>query len=271
MKENPTSDAGSIVQIVRSIADWRLLRTELGGNRSIGFVPTMGALHAGHGSLMKRCRAENPISVLSIFVNPTQFDDQSDLARYPVSEEKDLTMARTCGVDYVLIPSGQEIYPDGYHYRVTENIESRTLCGAHRPAHFDGVLTVVLKLLLLVQPKKVYFGEKDYQQLRLVSGMCQAFFIDTEVVGCPIVRDADGLAMSSRNSRLDPEARRMAARFPQMLRQAADCTAVRHNLEALGFTIDYVEDRDGRRFGAVRIGGVRLIDNVSLGEVHGRD
>lgn len=243
---------------------WRAARagTDYAG-RSIGFVPTMGALHAGHGALLKRARAENERVVLSIFVNPTQFNDSSDLAQYPRTLEADLALAAGL-VDDVLVPPAADLYPDQYHYRVTENALSTELEGAHRPGHFDGVLTVVLKLLNLVQPHRAYFGEKDWQQLQLVRGMVAAFFLPCEIVSCPTVRDPDGLAMSSRHRRLSPEGRIRAGAFPAILRTAVDAAAAAGMLRTAGFIVDYVEDRSGARLGAVRLETVRLIDHVRL-------
>ncbi len=229
----------------------------------VGFVPTMGALHAGHRALLERARAENAAVVLSIFVNPTQFNDPADLRQYPRTLDADLALADGLA-DHVLVPTAVELYPDGFCYRVTETVQSRELEGAHRPGHFDGVLTVVMKLLQLVQPRRAYFGEKDWQQLRLVRGMVDALFLPVEIVPCPTVREADGLAMSSRNRRLSPEARARAAAFPRILREAADPAAAARELEAAGFGVDYVEEQEGARLGAVRLEGVRLIDYVRL-------
>lgn len=243
---------------------WRLARAgaDFSGRR-IGFVPTMGALHAGHAALLERARAENDRVVLSIFVNPTQFDDPADLERYPRPLASDLALAHGL-VDDVLLPSAAELYPEGYRYRVTENSLSRRWEGAHRPGHFDGVLTVVLKLLQLVRAHRAYFGEKDWQQLELVRGLADAFFVETEIVACPTVRDPDGLALSSRNRRLSPEGRVRAAVFPATLRRAPDAPTAADELRAQGVEVDYVEDHAGRRLAAVRLEGVRLIDNVAL-------
>lgn len=230
--------------------------------RKIGFVPTMGALHAGHISLLERCRRENEVSVLSIYVNPTQFDNPDDLSKYPQTLEADKKIAHQAGVDFILMPTYEQIYADGYKYKVSENDLSTKLCGAHRHGHFDGVLTVVLKLLNLVHPQKAYFGEKDFQQLELVRSMTAAFFMDTEIVACKTVREPDGLAMSSRNVRLDPVARAKAPGFYQALMQAATADEARARLRLDGFEVDYVEDIGKRRYGAVRLAGVRLIDNV---------
>lgn len=248
--------------VVRNLTEWKALRAEWGA-RSIGFVPTMGALHEGHASLLRRARAENEVVVLSIYVNPTQFNDPKDLQGYPSTLDHDVAIASREGVDVVLVPTYAQIYPDSYRYRVTENALATTLEGAHRPGHFDGVLTVVMKLLNLVGATRAYFGEKDHQQLSLVKGMTAAFFIPTEIVPCPTLREEDGLAMSSRNVKLSPEARTLAPRFAAALVAAPTADVARAKLAEDGFEVDYVEDIEGRRYGAVRIGGVRLIDNVT--------
>lgn len=258
------------MNVYRRMEEWRAVRRTLAG--TIGFVPTMGALHRGHASLLERSRAECDVTVMSIYVNPTQFNDPRDLANYPETLEADLALARDLGVDVVITPDYPELYPDDFRYRVEEESLSRELCGAHRPGHFTGVLTVVLKLLNLVRPHRAYFGEKDYQQYQLIRGMAEAFFLDTEIVACPIVREADGLALSSRNALLEPEGRRLAPRFHCLLRSRASDDQVRQELTAAGFDVDYVETHHGRRFGAVSVPGrartVRLIDNVALSEPH---
>jgi len=252
------------MRVHHSLKDWRAVREgpDYAGV-STGFVPTMGALHAGHRALLARARADNDRVVLSIFVNPTQFNDQSDLEKYPRTLEADLKLAGGL-VDDVIVPPAAELYPDSYTYRVSEEKFSRELEGAHRPGHFDGVLTVVLKLLNLVQPKRAYFGEKDWQQLRLVQGMVRALLLPVEIVPCPTERDVDGLALSSRNRRLSHPARVRAAQFPLILRSAHTVDVAADTLKAAGFGVDYVEERDGVRLGAVRIENVRLIDNVRL-------
>ena len=236
------------------------------GAGDTGFVPTMGALHEAHLSLVRRAKAENARAWASIFVNPSQFNDPGDLARYPRTVEKDLELLRGAGCDLAFLPRADEIYGDDYRYRVTERKLSLELEGASRPGHFDGVLTVVLKLLMLTRPERAYFGEKDFQQLELVEGLVRAFFVDTEIVRCPTVREADGLAMSSRNRLLSPADR---ARAPALHRVLAQSVAQRWPAEdaraalgRVGFEVDYVADRDGRRLAAVRLGPVRLIDNV---------
>lgn len=252
------------MRIFTHMADWRAARAgpDFVG-RSVGFVPTMGALHPGHRALLERARAGNDRVVLSIFVNPAQFNDPADLARYPRTLAADLALAEGL-VDAVLTPPAGELYPDDYHYRVTENELSRRWEGAHRPGHFDGVLTVVLKLLNLVQPHRAYFGEKDWQQLQLVRGMAQALLLPVQIVACPTVRADDGLALSSRNARLSPAGRLLAAAFPRTLQSAATAAAAGPALGAAGFEVDYVADHEGVRLGAVRLEGIRLIDNVRL-------
>lgn len=250
------------MKVHHQMSGWRAART--GGDyagRSVGFVPTMGALHEGHRKLLERARAENDRVVLSIFVNPTQFNDPNDLKKYPRTLEADLALSNGL-VDDVIVPEPEALYPDKYRYRVTENELSSVLEGAHRPGHFDGVLTVVLKLLNLVQAHRAYFGEKDWQQLQLVDGMVKALLLPVEIVRCETVRDPDGLAMSSRNRRLSPAARARAVEFPRILRSALTTGEAVQALIAAGFQVDYVEERDGVRLGAVRLEEVRLIDNV---------
>jgi pantoate--beta-alanine ligase len=253
-----------VPRIVTTIEEWRSERIELDvSGLRVGFVPTMGALHSGHRSLLERARAENDCVVMSVFVNPAQFDNADDLQRYPRTLDDDIRLADGLA-DLVLAPEPRELYPDGYRYRVTESALSTQLEGSQRPGHFDGVLTVVLKLLNLVRPDRAYFGEKDWQQLQLVQGMATALFLPVEIIPCPTVRDADGLAQSSRNRRLSPGARQRAAEFPRILRESSDPAAAATALDHAGFGVDYVEDHDGVRLGAVRLEDVRLIDNVRI-------
>ena len=251
-----------------ALREWRDERVrQVRAGRTLGFVPTMGALHEGHFSLVRRSRAENDLTLVSIFVNPTQFDDPGDLARYPRTLDADLAALEKEGVDFTLVPREADLYADGYRYRVSESDLSTELEGAHRPGHFDGVLTVVLKLLQIASAERAYFGEKDWQQLALVRGMAEAFFLPTVIVSCPIVRDGDGLALSSRNGRLSPAERKLAPQFYRVLSSAATAGEARGRLQEAGFEVDYVEQRDRRRLGAVRLGSTRLIDNVSLQSV----
>ncbi|HEY5552155.1 MAG TPA: pantoate--beta-alanine ligase, partial [Opitutaceae bacterium] len=193
-------------QVFTDLKQWREER-ESGHFASgrIGFVPTMGALHEGHRSLLRRARAENELVVTSVFVNPTQFDNKDDLATYPRTLESDVEFAGDL-VDAVVAPNAAALYADDYRYRVIETDLSRVMEGEQRPGHFDGVLTVVMKFLNLVRPERAYFGRKDWQQLQLVRGMAAAFFLPVEIVECETERDPDGLAMSSRNRRLSSSA-----------------------------------------------------------------
>jgi pantoate--beta-alanine ligase len=250
-------------RIIHTVAEWQvLLAGYRAAGQSVGFVPTMGALHEGHLSLCRAARQDHAVVLVSVFVNPTQFDEAQDFDAYPRTLETDATTLGEVGVDVIFAPTVDEMYPNGTRYAVVENELSRELCGAHRPGHFSGMLTVVLKLLQVAGADAAYFGEKDFQQLLLVRGLCEAFFIPTHIVGCPTVRESDGLAMSSRNARLSPAQRALAPRFHAVLMTAPTAAAAREQLASVGFVVDYVEDRDGRRFGAVRLGQTRLIDNV---------
>ncbi|MEJ5351327.1 MAG: pantoate--beta-alanine ligase [Melioribacteraceae bacterium] len=254
-----------MTRVIKKISEWKEIRNsdEL-KNKIIGFVPTMGALHKGHVSLIEKCVNENDISVVSIFVNPTQFNDPNDLRNYPRTFQEDFEILKNHKVDFLFYPEYDEIYQDNYKYRVIETDFSKKLCGAFRPGHFEGVLTIVMKLFNIIRPNRAYFGEKDYQQLKLIDGMCKAFFMDIEIIPCPTVRDEDGLAMSSRNLLLSEEERKLALNFPRLLMSYKSNEEIRKELEELGFKVDYIEELEGRRFGAVHIGKVRLIDNVRL-------
>ena len=250
---------------VTSVGDWKPLRAAIDKTGdTLGLVPTMGALHAGHTSLVERCVAENTKTVVSIFVNPAQFDDATDLQRYPRTLEADVRLLEQLGADYLFVPEGKTVYPDEYRYRLSESEVSVRLCGAHRPGHFEGVLTVVMRLFNIIRPHRAYFGEKDYQQYRLIEEMVHSFFLDVDVRACPIVRDSDGVALSSRNALLTSDGRKLAADFAEILRQGESAAEVRNRLEERNIDVDYVEDWSGRRLAAVVIGGVRLIDNVGL-------
>jgi pantoate--beta-alanine ligase len=255
------------MMVFDDIAAWRRERAARPPAEALGFVPTMGALHQGHVSLVERSVRENSATLVSIFVNAAQFNEPADLANYPRTLDRDLALLDDAGVDYVLVPRHDQLYRDGYKYRVIETECAATLEGAHRPGHFDGVLTVVLKLLQLAAADRAYFGEKDWQQLHLIRGMADAFFLQTSIVPCPTVRERSGLAMSSRNSRLAAPDVDKAATLYRALSESPSAAVARETLEAEGFDVDYVEDRDARRLAAVRLGGVRLIDNVPLAEL----
>ncbi len=178
--------------------------------KTIGFVPTMGYLHKGHLSLVKKAKEQTDAVVVSIFVNPTQFEPGSDLNRYPRDEKGDIDKLESNGVSAVFIPTVKEMYPEGYQTYVEVTELTKNLCGRFRPGHFKGVTTVVLKLFNIVQPDKAYFGKKDYQQFRVIERMCRDLNINVQIVPCPIVREKDGLAMSSRNIYLSKEERKDA-------------------------------------------------------------
>ena len=249
------------MQIIRTLTEWRQVRSSLGA-ASLGFVPTMGCLHPGHRQLLERAASENDFSVMSLFVNPAQFNDPADFKLYPRDEAKDLALAEAAGIDCVWLPTEAELYPDGYAFRVT-SLHPLAQCmeGIQRPLHFDGVLTVVMKLLLLVRAQRAYFGEKDYQQLQLVTECSKAFFLETDIVPCETVRLPSGLPYSSRNSRLDAEGMGRAEAFARILEQHKTLADVKRELTALSIPYDYVEEADGRILAAVRIGGIRLLDN----------
>ena len=236
------------------------------GGVDVGFVPTMGALHAGHMSLVAQARKNNALVMVSIYINPTQFDQAADLQHYPQQLDEDLALLEAAGVDAVLLPTYDWIYPDDYSYQLSEHGLSQKLCGAHREGHFDGVLTVVMKLFNMVRPTRAYFGEKDYQQLHLIKGMVQAFFMPVEVVACATMREQDGLAMSSRNLRLSAEQRRTAPLLYQVLSNDADIEGKIEALETAGFKVEYIEQLDDRLLAAAHLGQVRLIDNVACSQ-----
>jgi pantoate--beta-alanine ligase len=253
------------MKIFKNVADWQRFRAEQkrAQQETLGFVPTMGALHAGHLALVTRAGEENDATLVSIFVNPTQFNNKEDLEKYPRTVEADLALLEQSGCDYVLLPNYQQLYQDGYRYKVTESENSKILCGAHRPGHFDGVLTVVMKLLNIAAAENCYMGEKDYQQFMLVREMAQTFFMPTQIIPCATEREADGLALSSRNVRLSAAGREKAPLIYKVLNEARDTDEARTRLSAAGFEVEYVQEIWGRRFVAAHIDGVRLIDNVS--------
>lgn len=252
-------------KIFKSIREWRDFRKQtVFMGKTIGFVPTMGNLHDGHRELLERSVKENDLTVLSIFVNPAQFDNKMDLEKYPRTQDADVLFAREAKVDFILIPDYDSLYPDNYTYKVQECEISGLMEGRSRPGHFDGMLTVVLKLFQIVKATRSYFGEKDYQQLQLVRGLVDAFFLDTEIIAHPTVRDANGFALSSRNGRLSSDEYDRAIKFPKLLGTGRSADAIGQDLSNLGIEVDYIEDWFGRRFGAIKIGGVRLIDNFKM-------
>ena len=279
-------ECAAIIEVRREITELRASRS--GG--TLGFVPTMGALHAGHISLLQAAREECELVAVSIFVNPTQFGPGEDFEKYPRSMAEDLTKCRSAGVDLVFRPDAGELYPDAALTRVHVTGVSEPLCGRHRPGHFDGVALIVAKLFNIVQPDRAYFGQKDAQQLAVIRRMVHDLDMPVEIVGCPIVREADGLALSSRNAYLGAGQRRQASVLQrallamreairagqkdadQIVRQARKLI-----LEAGPCEIDYVELVHTQTVQpvklvhgpvlavlAVRIGECRFIDNLLI-------
>jgi pantoate--beta-alanine ligase len=252
------------VKIVRTVQELRAgLEPRTG---TIGLVPTMGALHAGHEALIATARAECDLVVVSLFVNPAQFDESGDLAAYPRDEPRDAAFAEAAGADVLFAPPADVIYPPGFQTWVEVEELSRRLEGAHRPGHFRGVATVCLKLFNIVRPQRAYFGQKDAQQLAVIRRLVRDLDLELEVRAVPTVRDPDGLAVSSRNARLTPAERERALALPRALatRDAATARAA-----LAGLDVDYVEVAEFDPpvlAAAIRVGSTRLIDNVVLTE-----
>ncbi|STX30053.1 pantoate--beta-alanine ligase [Legionella beliardensis] len=252
------------MQIFNDLCEWLSFRATISPHLTLGFVPTMGNLHAGHASLMERSRQENDLTVVSLFINPTQFNRPDDYTHYPRTLEADLELLQKIGVDYCLLPTEQAMYLDGYRYKITENNLSQVMEGTSRPGHFDGVLTVVMKLLNIVRPKQAYFGEKDYQQYCLIRDMVNAFFMPVTINVCPTIRETSQLAYSSRNNRLTLNERQLAERFAMIFHQDKNCDDLLQELKENKINVEYLVEHDNRRFVAVTIGSVRLIDNYAM-------
>jgi len=275
------------VKVLRTVADVRMWRAGAG---RVGLVPTMGALHAGHISLVERAVRETDAAIASIFVNPTQFGPNEDFAAYPRREAEDLALLETHGCAAAFVPRLAEIYPPGDATRVVPGPIAAPLEGAARPDHFVGVATVVAKLLAIVRPDAAFFGQKDFQQLRVVQTMTRDLRVGADIIGCPIVRDPDGLAMSSRNAYLTPDQRRDAVALSRGLfaarelweRGERDAHVLRDRVRELagheGVALEYVSVADPLTLAelvapsetavitlAARVGKARLIDNVLLG------
>ena len=269
---------------IRSVLD-----LERKANRSIALVPTMGFLHAGHLSLIKEARKNNDIVVVSIFVNPTQFGPNEDLETYPRDLNRDQNLCEEEGVDYIFNPSVEEMYSEDYAtYVITESDITNKLCGASREGHFKGVMSVVTKLFNIIGPEKAYFGRKDYQQVAVIKKMVRDLNIPVQIIDCPIVRESDGLAMSSRNTYLSPKERKDALVLSRSLKEAKESILngeknkkvirkeILDKINEIPYSeIDYVEildattledietiDRDVVIALAVKIGKPRLIDNI---------
>jgi pantoate--beta-alanine ligase len=276
------------MRVITSVADMRRARREMAG--SVGLVPTMGALHEGHLSLVRHARAHDDTVVVSIFVNPTQFGPGEDYARYPRDPDRDLALLRDLGTDLVFMPPAEDVYPEGFDTYVQVEKLTQRLEGAHRPGHFRGVATVVTKLFNVVQPHRAYFGQKDAQQLAVIRRLARDLDLPVEVIGLPTVREPDGLAMSSRNMYLSPKERLAAVVLYRSLEAAQelwrsgvrDAAHIRQRMNDVLAAepvarIDYVSLADAETLEeletvdraalvslAVRIGKTRLIDNVTL-------
>ena len=218
------------MEIIRTVAELKAKLNTARQKGSIGLVPTMGALHAGHLSLIERARRENDFVVVSVFVNPTQFNNPADLATYPRTEEADCSLLRSAGVDFAFIPSVEEIYPEEDTRVFDLGPVAEVMEGAMRPGHFNGVAQIVSKLFEFTRPTRAYFGEKDFQQIAVIRRMVELEGFDLEIVDCPIKREADGLAMSSRNVRLTPEQRAIAPAIHRTL-EGSLSWATDHNVE----------------------------------------
>lgn len=282
------------MKIIHTIKD---LQTELSElkvqGKKVGLVPTMGALHAGHASLVKRSVNENDVTVVSVFVNPTQFNDKNDLVKYPRTLDADCKLLESCGVTFVFAPSVEEIYPEPDTRRFSYAPLDTVMEGAFRPGHFNGVCQIVSKLFDIVKPHCAYFGEKDFQQLAIIREMVRQMKFDLEIVGCPIVREEDGLALSSRNARLSAEERENALNISRTLFKSRTF-ATTHSVSetqkmvedaiaaAPGLRLEYFEIVDGNTLqkvgdwndtsyvvGCITVfcGEVRLIDNIKYKEV----
>ena len=277
------------MKVVNRVAD---LRAALATHpkEGVGFVPTMGALHAGHRSLVERARRENDVVVVSVFVNPTQFNDKNDLKNYPRTPEADCAILEAAGADIVFMPSVEDIYPEPDTRQFDFGLVDKVMEGATRPGHFNGVAQVVSRLFDLVRPARAYFGEKDFQQIAVIKAMVEQLNIDIEIVECAIVRGEDGLALSSRNELLTPEHRQAAPHIYATIRQCADKMATMTPAELTEWvvaTIDsnpllktiYFEAVDARTMQrvenwsdseriqgccAVQAGAIRLIDNIKI-------
>ena len=260
--------------------------------KKVGLVPTMGALHAGHASLVKRSVNENEVTVVSVFVNPTQFNDKNDLVKYPRTLDADCKLLEACGATYTFAPSVEEMYPEPDTRQFCYAPLDTVMEGAFRPGHFNGVCQIVSKLFEAVKPHRAYFGEKDFQQLAIIHEMVRQMQFDLEIVGCPIVREEDGLALSSRNARLSAEERENALKISQTLFKSRTFVATHTVSEtqkfvedaiaaAPGLRLEYFEIVDGNTLqkvgnwdqtsyavGCITVfcGDVRLIDNIKYKE-----
>lgn len=282
------------MKLIHTIEDLQRNLTEARAKgEKIGLVPTMGALHEGHASLVRRCVAENDVTVVSVFLNPTQFNDKKDLEKYPRTLDADCALLESVGADFVFAPSVEEMYPEPDSRKFSYPPVDTVMEGAFRPGHFNGVCQIVSKLFDAVQPDRAYFGEKDFQQLAIIREMVRQMDYKLEIVGCPIVREEDGLALSSRNKRLSAQERENALNISQTLFKSRTFAAshtvsetqkmVEEAIEAApGLRLEYFEIVDGNTLqkvsswedsqyvvGCITVfcGEVRLIDNIKYKEI----
>ena len=277
------------MKVVNRVADLNAALAEC-SKEGIGFVPTMGALHAGHRSLVERARKENEVVVVSVFVNPTQFNDKNDLKNYPRTPEADCAILEAAGADIVFMPSVEDIYPEPDTRQFDFGLVDKVMEGATRPGHFNGVAQVVSRLFDLVKPARAYFGEKDFQQIAIIKAMVEQLAIDIEIVECTIVRGDDGLALSSRNELLTTEHRKAAPHIYATIKQCAEKMATMTPDELTAWVVEsidsnpllktiYFEAVDARTMQrvsswdeseriqgccAVQAGDIRLIDNIRI-------
>lgn len=227
--------------------------------KTIGLVPTMGALHEGHLSLVNRCRKENDVVVVSVFVNPTQFNNKEDLRTYPRTEEADRALLESAGCDIAFMPTVEEIYPEPDTRVFALGRVAEVMEGAMRPGHFNGVAQIVSKLFMFVEPDRAYFGEKDFQQIAVIRSMVKSEGFKLEIVPCPIVREADGLAKSSRNVRLTPEMRKVAPNIAHILNESKEYAKSHTVGETEKYVVDAINSYDG-----MEIEYYQIVDGISL-------
>ena len=277
------------MKVIHTIKDLQAELTALRAQgKKVGLVPTMGALHAGHASLVKRSVSENGVTVVSVFVNPTQFNDKNDLEKYPRTLDADCRLLEECGADFAFAPSVSEMYPEPDTRQFSYAPLDTVMEGAFRPGHFNGVAQVVSKLFYIVEPDNAYFGEKDFQQIAVIRAMVKQLNIPVTINACPIVREGDGLALSSRNTRLTPEQRQKAPLIARTLKESTTFVPGKSVQEVIDYVVntinsdpvmevEYYEIVDGNTLESIKnwsdtdypvgcitvyCGEVRLIDNI---------
>ena len=252
------------MKILRTVKEFKEERAKIGAEKSVGFVPTMGGLHEGHMSLVKKCRENNDVTVVSVYLNPTQFNDKTDLEKYPRTLEADCQLLEECGAQLAFAPSVEEIYPEPdtrqFSYPPTDSVME----GAMRPGHFNGVCQIVSKLFMYVSPDRAYFGEKDYQQIAVIRRMVEDLKFNIEIVPCPVIREESGLALSSRNTLLAPEERVLAANIYRVMKESLSLD------KTVQETHDYVVENINQIEG-LQVQYYSIVDGDSLAEVNSWD